>query len=265
MHSSASVAAANPKATFAVLVVSCDRYSDLWAPFFHLLDRFWPRRPGPVYLVTNTKEPRFAGVSVISVGPDESWSETLKRALSCVEEDYVLLWLEDLFLCGHVDDHQVEKVLQWVEVARPSHVRFNPTERPYAPYSRLVGRVPPGAPYRTTTVLSLWKKDVLSALLLRSENPWQFELLGSYRSDAYEDFYSTHYRCFPVINGVIRGKWQPSALRRLRTLGAPTDPGARPMMNRREAARFAFLTIRARLFKLVPWRLRRRLRRLRPI
>jgi hypothetical protein len=29
----------------AIPVVSCDKYSDLWQPFFALFDRFWPDCP----------------------------------------------------------------------------------------------------------------------------------------------------------------------------------------------------------------------------
>ncbi len=40
----------------AVLVVSCDNYSDVWSPFFELYSRFWPDCPFNTYLISNTKE-----------------------------------------------------------------------------------------------------------------------------------------------------------------------------------------------------------------
>ena len=249
----------------AVLVVSCDRYADLWKPFFHLLDRFWPERPGPVYLVTNEARPEFGEVHIVPVGPDTSWSDGLKKALRRIDEEFVLLWLEDLFLRGPIDEARVEAVLTWARKTRPNHVRLNPTEKPYAPYDSVVGLVPPGAPYRTSTVLTLWKRTVLDAILKEGENAWQFELQGSERSDAFDAFYSTPVKCFPVLNGVIRGKWRRDAVRCLKSLGAPLDLSERPVMSGAEMIRFGALVARNRIFKLVPWRYRRGIRRLRPI
>ena len=37
----------------SILVVSCDRYRDLWTPFFTLFQRYWPDCDMPVYLGTN--------------------------------------------------------------------------------------------------------------------------------------------------------------------------------------------------------------------
>ena len=37
----------------AILVASCDRYSDLWGPFFGVLAKRWPDCPLPIYLGMN--------------------------------------------------------------------------------------------------------------------------------------------------------------------------------------------------------------------
>jgi hypothetical protein len=246
----------------AVVVVSCDKYSDLWGPCFALLDRFWPQRPGPTYLVTNELQPAFAGVTNIPVGPDVSWSDNLLKALEAVREEYVVMVLEDLFLCEPVDLERLSEIFAWAHAARPNQVRLNPTEPPYLRTGELVGEVPPGAPYRTTTVMTLWKKDVLRSLLRSGENAWQFEIDGSERSDCFDGFYSTYGRCFAVINGVIRGKWQRFAVQRLRMLGIAAEVSARPVMTSRETLRVHYIAMRARAFKWIPWRHRRTLRRL---
>lgn len=241
----------------AIVVVSCDRYADLWAPFFTLWERFWPERFGPTYLVTNHAHAVFRGVKVIRVGDDVSWSDNLLKALSDVPEEYILLSVEDLFLCGPVDAEYLRRILDWVRENRPDHVRLNPSERPYRKHDDTVGWMPEGAPYRTSTVLTLWKKAVLASLLRSGESAWEFELLGSGRSDQYRGFYSAKRKVFPVINGVIKGKWQPIAVRRLKTLGIQVDRPARPVMNGTEALRFLFHLVRSRVFKLVPWSIRR--------
>ena len=42
---------------YAVVVSSCDAYSDAWKPFFKLFFKYWSDCPFPIYLVTNTREP----------------------------------------------------------------------------------------------------------------------------------------------------------------------------------------------------------------
>lgn len=246
--------------SIAVLVVSCDRYADLWPGFFAQLDRHWPSRPWPVYLLSNSLEAGRPDLRTIAVGEDRSWSDNLIAALARVEEDYVLLFLEDLMLNASVDAARLAEVAAWVAEQRPDCVRLNATERPDEPATPLVGRVKEGALYRTSTVLSLWRREVLAALLKPGESAWQFEIIGSERSDAYAGFYITRRDIFPVVNCVIKGKWRRSALRRLERQGLRPDVTARAVMSRPEELGFMLRELRSRLFKLVPMRYRRRLR-----
>ena len=55
----------------ALLVPSCDRYSDLWEPFFLNLKKKWPNLPFRVCLVANEKPFQFPGVEVIHVAGTE--------------------------------------------------------------------------------------------------------------------------------------------------------------------------------------------------
>lgn len=40
-------------AMIAVLIVSCDKYSDLWDPFLRAFDRYWPDCPFTVSLLSS--------------------------------------------------------------------------------------------------------------------------------------------------------------------------------------------------------------------
>ncbi len=81
----------------SILVVSCDRYRDLWAPFFTLFQRYWPDCDMPVYLGANFVQAEFAGVRTLKAGDDESWSKGLRFFLENIQTEYVLLMLEDFF------------------------------------------------------------------------------------------------------------------------------------------------------------------------
>ena len=222
--------------------------------------RYWGDCPFRRYLATNEIAAAFDGFETLRLGEDVSWSDNLSRALAAIEEDYVLLFLEDLILKAPVDRRLLTAAMEWARANLPDHLRLNASERPDERVNSRLGRIREGSHYRTSTVLTLWKKSVLSALLRPGESAWQFELVGSARSDAYPRFYSTYADCFPVINCVIKGKWRPSAVRALAAQGVSVDLAARAPMTRGQDLAFRARELRSRVFKLVPMRYRRSVR-----
>jgi hypothetical protein len=254
----------------AVLVLSCDKYADLWAPFFSLLARFWPDCPYPIYLVSNHRADSFSGVSNIPVGDDQSWSDGVKRALSKVSEEYVFLFLDDLFLFSKVDTAAVVKVFNWAIASGAHCVRMNPFVTPIAdsmgahcadiPCNELVGGVSKGLLYRVSTVVSLWHRDTLAALLKSGESAWDFEDAGSVRSDVYDRFYATHRNYFPVENAVIRGRWQRSVAQNVQNMGIRIDLDSRQVLSVRQTALLHLKNLRSLVLNLFPKTQRRQIK-----
>jgi hypothetical protein len=240
----------------AVLVASCDKYADLWPPFFELLFRFWSDCPFPIYLLANAADEDIPGVNRISVGADTSWSEGLLLALQQIGADYVLLLLEDLLLAGPVDTPAVEAVLTWFVSSGGNYIRLNGFPPPDSVLNDAVGLVAPHTVYRTATVLSVWKRRTLVELLRPGESAWEFETAGSVRSEAYDGFYSTRRNYIPVMNAVIKGKWQRPVLRRTKALCPGFEAGSRPILDRREQALLRLRVWGNRLLYRVPtvWR-----------
>jgi hypothetical protein len=253
---------AMPDLEIAVLVVSCDKYADLWPLFSSQFARYWPDCPFPKYIMMNRSKATVVGFQPLRLGTDVSWSDNLLSALEQVQEEYILLFLEDLILEAPVDEAALAAALSWAAHTKPDHLRLNATEKPDERVSDIVGRISEGAAYRTSTVLTLWRKATLRSLLKPGESAWQFEIDGSERSDSLHGFYSTYRYCFPVINCVIKGKWRRSAVRVLSAQDAIPDLSTRPLMTRREEAIFDAKRLRSRLFKAVPMRYRRALRRI---
>lgn len=246
----------------AILVVSCDKYADLWTPFFTLFARFWPDCPYPVYLVSNHRADSFKGVKNLLVGDDQSWSDGVEQALSKVPEDYVLLFLDDLFLYGRVDTTALLKVFNWACASGANCVRMNPFVTPIAdstgghcadaPCNELAGSVSKGSLYRVSTVMSLWNRNTLQALLKSGESAWEFEDSGSIRSDICDGFYATHRNYFPVRNGVVRGKWQRGVARSLRHMGIRVDLSERSVLSLYQTAMVFLKNLRSLALNLLP-------------
>lgn len=135
-----------------------------------------------------------------------------------------------------------------------------PTRGPDKQYNKLVGVVSKGTIYRASTVLSVWKRNVLEDLLKSGESAWEFEIYGTARSDKFGDFYSTWENYFPVINGVIKGKWQRSAVNKLQSLGLFISLKGREIMTTKESIGFFFKKERASLLNLFPPNYRRKIK-----
>ncbi len=244
----------------AVIVISCDKYEDLWLPFFQLFKKFWPDCPFQVYLLCNMKEFSFPGVITIKVGNDISWSDNLKTGLGRINEEYVLMFIDDLFLRASVQTPMLREICNEFIRVNGNYIRLNPTIRADTSYNDYFGKVSPGTIYRTSTVLSLWKKSVLFELLKSGETAWEFEIFGSVRSDVYDGFYASWENCFSIVNGVIKGKWQRKAYHSIRALCPEMDLQRRKLMTLSEEFVYRMKIARGKVLNLLPAQYRRKIK-----
>lgn len=251
----------NLKDRLVILVVSCDKYSDLWKPFFSLFWRFWPDCPFDVYLLSNNINPAIPQVKSLLVGDDISWSDSLQKGVSLLKEDYILLLLDDLFLRESVNTKEVLEVFRWVVESDINYVRMNPMRnKPDKPLNESIGILSKGVIYRTSTVVSVWKKNVLLDLLKDGESAWDFELYGSIRSDKYDRFYASWKDCLPITNAVIKGKWHKGTVRRLKSLDIEIDLTSRKIMTFSEIIIQYLRILRSWVLSVFPAKYRRRVK-----
>jgi len=253
----------------AILVPSCDKYSDLWGPFFTLFRRFWPDCPFDVYFLSNNLGLDKPGVKNIPIGDDVSWSDNVLKGLDRIEQQYVLLFLDDLFLYDYVDSKGIIDVFNWILEYKPACVRmnrfidnFSASQGPDKPFNSMAGVFSKGLPYRVSSVLTVWRKDILRNILRSGESIWEFEIYGTQRADDYEDFYSSLKNYFPVINGVIGGKWRTAAVKKLEKLNVEIDTDKRKKMTMGRTAMLYLKAKRSQLLNLFPPGHRRKLKEL---
>lgn len=252
----------NKETQCAILIVSCDKYQDLWNSCIILLRKFWKDCPFKVYLLSNTIKANFDDVMSITVGNDYSWSESLQNALDQISETYVLLYIEDLYLTGHVQSEKIVQLVNWAIEKDINYLRLNPTPAPDIPYNNDVGIISKGSVYRSSVVFSLWKKDVLSKLLIKGENAWEFEEIGTVRSDDYDGFFASTKELIPACNTVIKGVWEREAVKTITKLGLKPDLAKRRAMNAKENLVWKLKTLRSYIFLSIPPRFQRKVKAL---
>lgn len=210
-----------------VFVNSSDGFVDCWAPFFHLLDRYWPQH-GPVLLNTEKRDwpeaPPYVRCSQAALGEAErlSWSECVIRGLRQIETPLLVYFQEDYFLERPVRHDVVAAAAEKMmadptigHIALTRHGSFPPFDpSPDPAYNTIRQR----ARYRISTQAALWRRDVLLSYLDPSENGWMFEILGTMRAHRRPDtFLSARYdeaAGGPAIDythtGIIKGQWHPA-------------------------------------------------------
>ena len=212
---------------YAILVNTCDDYEDCWNPFFTLLEKYWPKCNAPIYLNTENKiwqHPRLdiRCTTVQKNAPNRlAWSKQLIAALDQIENPVVLYFQEDYFIHQNVRSELIELAVQYMldhpevkHIALTRHGTIGPHEHYKADW---VKKIKQKARYRISTQAALWRVDTLKSYLCPEENPWMFEIYGTWRAHrrqecflcaAFDDLHGG-----PAIDylhtGIIKGKWLP--------------------------------------------------------
>ncbi len=239
----------------SVLVISCDKYSDLWPYFFSLFEVRWPDCPYPVWLGSNDKVWSDRRVRPICVGADTTWAANVRAMLQAIETPYVLPLLEDFFLTDPVLTGDLAGALNAaislnadclrVTVSRRSLPKNN-TVRSYAGTCS-VGEILPGTPYRVSTQAAIWKKSALLAMLDEDYSAWDFEIIGSQVAERLPvRIYGVSESIIKYRHAVERGKWLPQGIENCQAAGLTIDFTKRPALSAEE---FSALLNRSRTLR----------------
>jgi len=200
------------------LVLSCDKYSDLWEPYAQLFNKYWPDCPFDKYFATNQIPFDEYGFKSILMGKDKTWSIGLIYALNNLKNkyDYVLLTLEDLFIIEKVDNDFIQKSIDEFISLEGNYLKLYTKTKPYKKINKYFGEINKNIPYRHSCINSVWKIDFLLQILVPEENAWEFEKLGEKRTASMDRFYCSTKNCFALSNTVIKGKWLNREYRKIR-------------------------------------------------
>lgn len=245
--------------SFAVLVLSCDKYSDIWPAFFECFRKNFPAGNWPVFLGSNTKTCREPNVITIYSGSDPDWSTSYKRILEQIPQKKIFVILEDLLLSSKMDEDEFTALVDFMFEKDANHIRYWARPAPDIPLGNsLVGECAKGAPYRAT-VCGFWDRDYLLGLLLEGENPWNFEIMGSYRTSYSGGFYATTSPLCEFKNMIEKGRWIPASVDWANSNGVSLPLEARPMLKGGSQIISLLQMGIFNLVLLIPWQLRVRL------
>jgi hypothetical protein len=214
----------------AVVVSSCDAFFDAWRPFVFFFRKHWADCPFPIFLIVNELPVRSQFVRPIAVGPDRGWATNMDIALKSIPQPYILYFQEDYFLNGPVRDEQLAGDFAYAvehDAASFCFYARSKTEPGFQPLNDRFGIVPRDSDGRTRLQVTLWKKEVLQAIIRPGESAWNMEARASERT---RDLLSLSYlqrRDAPIpylMSAIVRGLWTPQALALCQEAGLEISP-----------------------------------------
>lgn len=209
----------------AFLISSCDKYSDLWNPFFKNFFKYWSDCPYDIFLISNYKNYKDSRVNTIRIGEDKSYADNLRCALESIHQKWILLWLDDVIFSGKVDTKTLERIISEAEILNAGYVKLD--EKLPLVYDSdtnlLIGELPKNIRYRSAVGLGLVKKEVLLKLAEPGMSAWDMD--KSQISNSMDELFCAFTKKgakkipFTYIHALIKGKWYFPAVKALKKEG----------------------------------------------
>ena len=198
------------KTKIAVLVISCDKYSDLWEPCTKMFNKFWPDCHYDKFLVSNFTEYNKDGFNNILIGQDKSWSHGLIIALKRLESqyEYVFTMVEDYFFIEKIDNTFIARMFNSFIEKNGNFLSLFKLPSKLKMINEYFGELENNIPYRQSVGFTLWNINTLIEILDENENAWEFEKNGVVRGFQYDNFFGS-YKNYNVLNLVVKGKIVP--------------------------------------------------------
>ncbi len=170
------------KYELTILVNSCDKYEDLWIPFFTLLKKYWQPIEPRIILNTETKIFSMDGLKIECihpVNPDDTYGQRMINVLSKITTPYVIPFLDDFFIRKNVDLNMINDIMKWMDSDK-SIVYFNCDHTPtYYDWERDkypgFHRIPYGNVYTLNMQAAIWRTEKLRSYWLPEVSPWEWE------------------------------------------------------------------------------------------
>lgn len=164
----------------AILVSSCDSFSDLWYTHFKLLKKNWPNIKYNIYLVTDKfTNIHIDGVTIITTGKDLDFPMRIKYATKVIKENYILLTLDDYFLIHTVNQDNISILLDIIKEKKIHYLslynrRFD--KEKYFKDIHYIYKINLNNSYAINLYPAIWDKSFLVYTINDNINAWEYEV-----------------------------------------------------------------------------------------
>lgn len=171
---------------YAIMLNSCDKYSDLWPHFMENLSKNFDLTGVKIYTNSESTNFEYPGCVIKNIHPsgNVSWSNRLKNCAELIEEDIIFSIPEECIMESKIDIKKFNQAIKMMEsnsnvasicfVHVPGDKYDNSTNNPFVRrkynYRNMI-----------TQQAAIWRKEKYVSYISNNENPWEYEVLGSAR------------------------------------------------------------------------------------
>lgn len=196
----------------SVLIFSCDSYSDVWEPFFTLLNRYW-ECPYQIYIATETKDCEYA----TALKHQGSWTKRIRESLFDIPTEYVIIMCEDMFLQNKVKEDVIEYTLkQFKDDIATFNFELSYNKNEYVSDIWGFKIKDKNAIFKSSCQPGLWNKNKLIEIMCGEKSPWEWE--QTLQNDKYKYYINSSIPVFDYNYkkynwfGIRKGKWTKNAV-----------------------------------------------------
>lgn len=192
-----------------IFVCGCDKNEDLFEPFHHCIEKYWPNHPKIFYSTETIKNPFYETICVDI--PLDKWTKRIRDSLAQVEDDAILLLMDDIFIRAPVD----EKRIEYAKNLLGGNIALVNLEKEWDKINEDVGlagfkRRTKGM-FRISLMCGIWDRLKLIDILDEDSDPWAVE--NAQRTKGYDyyinsgnDIIDFGYKTFENCS-IMDGKW----------------------------------------------------------
>lgn len=231
---------------FAILVNTCDEYSDVWELFIRSFEEFFPECDIPIYFNTETINilPFSTTLDVNFINFSGPWGKRFRSCLHEIDAEFIVNVFDDYIL-----EHQVcpDRFFEAAGLLQRndfiSVVYLNAVSLRYHNDIPNAGfrEIKNFTEYRLNSAPSLWRKKELLHFTQDNDSPWSWEVFGTYRTFASKKVFlspsSINNNIFPYDykkgGAIYRGKWVAKVIdKKIEKYSVSLDPSIRGYTDR---------------------------------
>ena len=190
-----------------ILVLSCDKNEDIFKPFYHCMEKYYPTHPIIFYATETINNPYYFTIN--KNYPLNQWTRRIRETLSEIEDDQILLMVDDCFIRKPVDTKRIEYISHYLN--NDNNIAMFNFEKSFDSKdeeTEIKGfkKRSHGSDYELSLLCGLWNKKKLMQVLSKDSDPWTVE----YNQNTYNYDYYINSEDYIIDWGYIT--WKPAGL-----------------------------------------------------